>query len=244
MYSFDFKIAGQLIHAETIHTRSRAICHDFYANGDAPVINISITESDISMERKEYENNFDIEDPWEGYLEVSTLLRLVTNRLIDFETILLHGAAIANENQTYIFSAASGTGKTTHICKWLRHLPKAFVVNGDKPFLKFKNDGTVLACGSPWAGKENLYTNTMVPLKAIVLMERAEENHIEQISFAEAFPFLLQQIYRPINEEKMRKTLQMLQRLSLAVTFWRFQCNNYKDDCFDVTYNALVRDQK
>ena len=207
MYSFDFKIAGQLIHAETIHTRSRAICHDFYANGDAPVINISITESDISMERKEYENNFDIEE-------------------------------------TYIFSAASGTGKTTHICKWLRHLPKAFVVNGDKPFLKFKNDGTVLACGSPWAGKENLYTNTMVPLKAIVLMERAEENHIEQISFAEAFPFLLQQIYRPINEEKMRKTLQMLQRLSLAVTFWRFQCNNYKDDCFDVIYNALVRDQK
>ena len=88
-----------------------------------------------------------------------------------------------------------------------------------------------------------MYTNTMIPLKDIVLMERAEDNHIEQISLAEAFPGLLQQVYRPDDEEKMRKTLRLMQRLSPAVTFWRFQCNNFKDDCFDVAYNALVKGQ-
>ena len=89
-----------------------------------------------------------------------------------------------------------------------------------------------------------MYTNTMVPLKSIILMERAEDNHIEQISFAEAFPKLLQQVYRPEDEEKMRKTLRLMQRLNGPVSFWRFQCNNFKDDCFDVAYNALVGKQK
>ena len=71
-------------------------------------------------------------------------------------------------------------------------------------------------------------------------MERCEDNHIEQISFAEAFPSLLQQFYRPDDEDKMRKTLRLMQYLNPEVSFWRFQCNNFMDDCFDVAYNALV----
>ena len=57
------------------------------------------------------------------------------------------------------------------------------------------------------------------------------------------FPLLLRQVYCPEDKDKMRKSLQLIHRLKSAVTFWRFQCNNFKDDCFDVAYNALVRDQ-
>ena len=88
--------------------------------------------------------------------------------------------------------------------------------------------------------KENKYTNTMVPIKAIVCMERSEENHITEITFAQAFPFLLQQSYRPGDKDKMRKTLRLLQSLNGKVKFYRFKCNNFKDDCFEVAYNALV----
>ena len=70
------------------------------------------------------------------------------------------------------------------------------------------------------------------------------KNHIKQVSFAQAFPFLLQQVYRPDNEEKMRKTLRLTRRLNPAVSFWRFQRDNFKDDCFNVAYNALVKGQK
>lgn len=243
MYTFNFFIAGFVIHAETFHTRPKAICRDYIVNDTPSDIDICITEKDIDLDRIEYEAIFDIFDPWEGFLEVSTLCRLVTERLIDYDTILLHGATIAVDQKAYIFSAPSGTGKTTHILKWLKNLRQSTVVNGDKPFLKFEKNGTVNACGSPWAGKENMNTNKIVPLKSIVLMERAEENYIEQISFAEAFPKLLQQVYHPKDEGKMRKTLHLLQRLNTAVSFWRFQCNNFKDDCFEVAYNALVRKQ-
>ena len=170
--------------------------------------------------------------------------RLLAEELLSFDTLLMHGAVVAVDDVAYMFTAGSGTGKTTHIQSWLKNVSDAYVVNGDKPFIIVREAGEApLACGSPWAGKENLQTNTIVPLKAIVLLERAEENRIERISFGQAFPFLLQQVYRPEDEEKMRKTLRLMQRMSSAVSFWRFHCNNFKDDCFDVAYNALVKGQ-
>lgn len=244
MNSFEIEIAGQVIHVESIHTRPKAICRDFIVTDKKPDIEISITERDIDYDRKEYETICDNNDPWEGFLEVSTLCRLLTDRLIEFDTILLHGVAVAVGHEAFIFSAPSGIGKTTHALKWLKTIPDANIVNGDKPFLRFLSNGTVLVCGSPWAGKESIYTNAMIPLKSIVFMERAEDNHIEQISFTEAFPFLLQQVYHPDDKKKMRTTLGLLQRLNQTVSFWHFKCNNYKDNCFDVAYNALMRDKK
>ena len=71
-------------------------------------------------------------------------------------------------------------------------------------------------------------------------MERSENNSIHQIPFIEAFPFLLHQFYLPTDEIKMRRTLQYIKQLGSGVTFWHFKFNNFKDDCFDVAYNALL----
>ena len=169
------------------------------------------------------------------------MLKLISEELLSFDTLLMHGAVVAVDDAAYMFTAKSGTGKTTHIQSWLRNVEGAYVVNGDKPFIILRNaDEPPLACGSPWAGKEKMQTNTMVPLKAIVLLERAEENRMERISFARAFPFLLQQVYCPEDPEKMKKALHLMQRLYPAVSIWRFQCNNFKDDCFQVAYKALT----
>lgn len=244
MKQFRIKVAGHIIEIETIHIRPYAICRDYIVTEGNPVFYVKTFQKDIDLSRKRYETRYGICGRWDGLLEVFALHDKISEGLIDYSVLLFHSAVIAVNGEAFLFTAPSRTGKTTHILKWLEHLPDAYVVNGDKPFIKFSDDGTPpLACGSPWAGKENLYTNTMVPLKSIILMERAEENHIEQISFAQAFPALLQQIYHPDDEGKMRKTLRLMQRLNPAVSFWRFQCNNFKDDCFDVAYNALVKGQ-
>ena len=186
-----------------------------------------------------YDENSCIEG-WEGNIQLSLLLQKVAESLLIYDIFLMHGATICFNESAYIFSGASGIGKTTHILKWLDSIPDVFVVNGDKPFIKFDKDGKVLACGSPWAGKENMNTNVIVPVKAIILMERAENNYIEQISFGQAFISLLQQIYRPDDADKMRKTLRLLKLLDGKVSFYRFQCNNFKGDSFRVTYEALT----
>ena len=242
-YKFRIKISGIPLEVETLHTRSQAICRRFETEED-PQLCLSITQVEIDYQKGKCQSIFpQSRELWDGAIEVSVLLEKICNEFVNLDIFALHGASVSDGQYAYLFTARSGTGKTTHIKKWLANVPYSFVVNGDKPFIKFSNNGTILVCGSPWAGKENMYTNTMVPLKSIVLMERAENNHIEQITFADAFPTLLQQVYRPNDEEKMRKTLHLMQKLSPGVTFWRFQCNNFKDDCFDVAYNALVRDQ-
>ena len=152
----------------------------------------------------------------------------------------MHGAVIALDDQTsFMFTAKSGTGKTTHIRKWLENAPGAFVVNGDKPLIKIA-DTEAIAYGTPWCGKEHLNTNIGVPLRAIVLMERSEDNAIEEITFSQAFPTLLQQTYRPADADKMRKTLSLLSALNGKMKFYRFRFNNLKPDAFRVSYEALT----
>ena len=239
MQFITIQIAGKVFKTGVSSSENYFFLKDFATEKEA--------EFDLSINRKEIEDELFIHHaidriPNLSYsrLEICILLRLVSDILIDDDTLLFHGATISLDHASYLFSAPSQTGKTTHTKLWLKNCPDAFVVNGDKTFIHFQDPAAPpLACCSPWAGKERLYTNIMVPLKSIILMERAEDNHIEQISFAEAFPALLQQVYRPDDPEKMRKTLRLMQRLKSTVTFWRFQCNNFKDDCFQVAYSAL-----
>lgn len=238
-------VANQIVDIETIYARSCALCQRFYTECPADIY-VSITREDIEQSKEEHRSIYGQDtDPWDGYIEFSIVLRKISEALIDYDTFTFHGAAIGLNEQAYLFTAPSGTGKTTHIMKWLGKCSDAIVINGDKPFIKIINEKTQpLVFGSPWAGKENLYTNTSLPLKSIILMERADNNHIEKISFNQAFTFMLKQIYRPSDENKMRKTLRLLKQMENRVSFWHFKCNNFKEDCFDVAYNALVKETK
>lgn len=245
LYRFTTRLAGLNIEINSLHTRVMAMNRRFIVEQE-PDIKLISTQAEIDIEKERYiKSNGYRNDPWDGFIELSSVLKSLCNEFVDHDIFMMHGAVIENDGSAYMFTAPSGTGKTTHILKWSDRLPDAVVVNGDKPFIRFPEDGSQpLACGSPWAGKENLYSNTMAPLKAIVLLERAENNHINQITFAEALPKLLQQVYFPDDTEKKRKVLRLMTNLNGSVSFWRFQCNNFKEDSFDVAYNALVRDQQ
>ena len=240
---FILRVANRNILVHCVYPGTYNMCRPYWAEENiAPDLTIHIDEGMIHAEieriRQMDGQRYDAKST-----EKLLLHRLISEALLSFDTLLVHGAVVALDGAAYMFTAQSGTGKSTHVRSWLESIGGAYVVNGDKPFIIVREDGELpLACGAPWAGKENLQTNTMVPLKAIVLLERAKENRMERISFIKAFPCLLQQVYHPDDEEQMRKTLRLIKQLSSAVTFWRFQCNNFKDDCFEVAYNALVRD--
>ena len=235
---FGISIAGYTLQVETFYVNTFRMCSGYLYDlrDQMPDIRISITMDDIEYERKEAMSaNLRRDD---GYLETLAVYRQISEAMLDYDTFLMHGAVIAVENRGFMFTAESGTGKTTHIRKWLQNLEKSYVVNGDKPLIKITED-QILACGTPWCGKERMGTNTMVDLKAIVLMERAIDNSINEISYNEAFTLLLQQTYRPNGTEKVFKTLRLISRLKEKVHFYRFRFNNMKDDTFSVAYNVL-----
>ena len=64
-----------------------------------------------------------------------------------------------------------------------------------------------------------------MPLKAICILERGEENHIESISPREALPMILQQTHRPRDPRGLGKYLELVDGLTNSVAFYRFRCN-------------------
>ena len=98
------------------------------------------------------------------------------------------------------------------------------MINDDKPLLKLTPDG-VSVCGTPWNGKHGLGCNRMVPLKAICILERAEQNRITSIDVAEALPMLLQQSFRTGTTEGTILLFNILDKLTKKVQLYRLGCN-------------------
>lgn len=159
------------------------------------------------------------------YLETLAVYRKLAQLLVQDDILLMHGAVVAVDGQAYLFTAKSGTGKTTHTRLWMRQFgDRAVMVNGDKPLLHITSEG-VTVYGTPWDGKEHLSTNTSCPLKALCILTRSETNHIERISKKEALPMLCQQSYRPCSPIGAQKMLALVDRLGSSVPLYRLGCN-------------------
>lgn len=233
--NFCLSIAGHSFYIHALYDEAYSLCRKFITD-DCGEKEIFITEEDITAEQANSNLPEVCED--KAYLETLAIYRKICEAMLDYDTFLMHGAVVGFENSSYMFTAVSGTGKTTHIMKWLRNLEGSYVVNGDKPLIKI-TENEVIACGTPWRGKERLGRNCMVPLKAIVLMERGENNEITEISFEKALSFLLRQTYMPEDHLMMKKTLTLLSKLKGRVRFYKYIFNNMKEDAFEVAYGAL-----
>ena len=171
-----------------------------------------------------------------GQLESLLIYRKIADAMIKYGIILIHGAAISKDNRCYVFMAPSGTGKTTHLLNWLRMIPEAFVVNGDKPLVDVKNK---FVYGTPWCGKEGFNTNTCVPLSGLIVLERGTINEIHRINFCEMLPILLGQSYIPTEVISVSNAFQLIAQLK-AVPCYLFKCNMDKESAI-VAYNELAK---
>ena len=161
----------------------------------------------------------------EKYLENSAIHAMLAEKLTEYGVLLLHGSALCMDGEAVIFTAGSGTGKSTHSRMW-RELfgDQVWMINDDKPLLRIGEE-SVLVFGSPWDGKHHLSRNASAPLKAIVKLERAEVNHIEPIKKEEAFPVLMKQCYVSRNPAITLRTLDLMQRLLRMTDFYNLGCN-------------------
>ncbi len=242
MDQFTMKIAGQVVHVDAQYPSTRAYCKEYLCEGE-PDFSVEITLQDIDFERKISAQERAIEGlPPYNYqafqLERTALQRKLAEKLFEFDTLVFHGSVIAVDGEGYLFTAKSGTGKSTHTRLWREMLgDRAIMVNDDKPFLRVESDG-VSVCGSPWNGKHGLGNNVEVPLKAICILERGEKNEIRQISAKEAVVMLLQQSNRPKQPQLMLKYMELLESVASKTTFYRLKCN-MDPEAAEVSYRAM-----
>ena len=225
-----YKVAEHTVSILSLHKRVHIMCRDYWVSEGTPEIVISTSQEDIDAERKKSEE----EDRLEGipvrhftdaYLETLAVYRKLADAMLSFDTVLFHGSCISVDGEGYLFTAKSGTGKSTHTRLWREAFgSRAVMVNDDKPLLRIRESG-VTAFGTPWDGKHRLSSNISVPLKAICILERGEQNEIERVNLVEAYPMLLQQVNKPGETPKMLKTLQLLESLNETVGLYRLRCN-------------------
>ena len=106
--------------------------------------------------------------------------------------IFMHGSSLVYKNKGIIFTAKSGTGKSTHSRLWQKY-EDSLVLNDDKNLIKIKDDKLYLY-PSFWSGKHRLDNNIISTLDAIVFLYQSKENVIRKLSKKEAFKLLLTQI--------------------------------------------------
>ena len=194
-----------------------------------PELFLEVTPEDVAFEREMHlrealEEGFRVRDFPDTFLERAAIQRKLAHGLFAHDILLFHGSAIAVDGQGYIFTARSGTGKSTHTRLWKQLFgERAVMINDDKPFLRFTPEG-ILVCGSPWSGKHGLDTNIAVPLKGICLLERGLENRIEPLP-PEGAGFIKQQAYCPLPPACTQRFHALTERLTQTVPLWHLQCN-------------------
>lgn len=228
-----YKFAGVSFEVDACYQTIHDMCKDYRTEEQADNI-IKITKEDIAFERErsikeDIKEGIPVRSFSDDYLETLSVYRKVAERVIDYDTILFHGSLIAVDGEGYLFTAKSGVGKSTHTRLWREEFgERAVMVNDDKPLINIQ-EGKVTAFGTPWNGKHKLGCNMSVPLKAICVLNRDKDNHIERISGKEVYALLVQQTYRSSNPMEMMKTLKLLDRMMETVKFYSLGCNMEKE---------------
>ena len=170
------------------------------------------------------------------YLGTGTLF---SRKLLEFSGSYLHASAVVLDGKAYLFSAPSGTGKSTHTEKWCR-LFGAQLLNDDKPALRYV-DGCWMAYGTPWSGKHDLSIPTGVPLGGIAFLKRGQTNGIRRLQPREAVQlFMSQSLWRLTYREAMERQLAFADQLLQQIPVWELTCRN-DDDAARVSRQAMTQ---
>ena len=209
--------------------RSREFLSKFFFKGyeteNKPDFFITVTDEDIKTE----ELAASINNGWRlspARLELCAIQRQIASRFSGQGVLLFHGSAICVDGKTYIFTAPSGTGKSTHSRLWRELLidHEIVMVNDDKPFLKVREE-SVTAYGSPWVGKEGLGCNMSAPVEAICSISQGTINAIREATPEEMFPIFYQQSLRPFDKEGTENHLHTLDVLTRSVRLYKLECD-------------------
>ena len=233
MPQINLALAGLKVSVNYTYDYMSNFCKDYTLEFDCADIVAKTSEQTILKEKKLVPKA-----PIEA-CESLCIYRSIAEQLPQFDRFVFHGAAIKYNDEAYLFTAPSGTGKTTHINLWKKYLgEKVQIINGDKPIVSVGE--TTVVYGTPWAGKEGYQSNTSAPLKAICILKQAKENKISRLSKGEVINHLMHQVYMPQDANMMSKTLALIGTLIENIPVYLLECDISKE-AFEKCFNKIAK---
>lgn len=147
--------------------------------------------------------------------------------LSEANSFLLHSSYIAVNGKAILFTAPSGTGKSTQAELW-KQFRDAEIINGDRAVVRWKINETeniILAEGLPFAGSSEYCLNRSLPLQAIVRLEQASVTSIRRIRGYEAFSNLLKECtMNPWDRNEMKRLTEVATHVAEMVPMFHLAC--------------------
>ena len=233
MEEFTVKLADIPIRIRCRYSENRSFFRDYLTEHE-PLFTIEPRQEDLErmqtdFDRMDEADGFQKHQRTDVFLENNAIHALVAERLVEEGVLLMHGSALCMDGEAYIFTAPSGTGKSTHARLWREMFKdRVWMINDDKPMVKIE-DGKAEVFGTPWDGKHHLSRNASAKLKAVVDLQRDEVNHIEPMKKSDAFPILMKQIYCSENPITMMRIMELEKTLLDAADFYTLGCNIHQD---------------
>ena len=111
--------------------------------------------------------------------------------LLKNDALILHGSYILVNGEAIVFSAPSGTGKSTQAELWRKHR-NAQIINGDRVLLRRTASGFT-AGGIYYSGTSGICENVTAPVRTIALISQEMQSSAVKCSGAEAFTRLFRE---------------------------------------------------
>ncbi len=106
-----YKFAGIPVAVKTRGSAFGSKCKDYLVENEEPFFEILATNEDLQFELTRAEED---SSHGRGYLEYIALYRKFCEKALDYGVVLCHGSVVEVDGRAYLFSAPSGTGKSTH----------------------------------------------------------------------------------------------------------------------------------
>lgn len=197
--------------------------HYFYGQKDPCMLYQEHDDRKIITLNKKYLSVFQGEDTYQIFNAIA-----FEKVLIHHQCIGLHCAYIIVDGQAILFTAPSGTGKSTQADLW-KNCAGATIVNGDRAIIK-KKDGNFYACGLPICGSSNICLNMDAPISTIVYLYQNPENVINPMRYPQRVKKLISEVtISPFVKGFTETALDLISELALSVDVIEFGCTKYPD---------------
>ena len=196
------------------------ICRPYMTDSKRTDIKLYTTTNDIAIKQKSLSIGLSDEQA-----ECICLHEQLSLRLVNFDAFVMHAALISYQGKGYAIVAPRGGGKTTHATLWKDSFGDAVrIVNGDKPIVRLGKDGTFMAYGTPWCGKEGLGENAAVPLCGICFLSKASTDRVRPVDEREYLELLIRNVVFPADRGSMDRGAKLLAHLIRTVPAVAAEC--------------------
>lgn len=167
-------------------------------------------------------------DSWMQYDTVFVAMLALEKEMIQVGAMLLHSAYMCYDGTAVLFSAASGTGKSTQADLWEKYRGTR-TINGDRSLLIRETDGWK-AYGWPICGSSEICHNEKYPIRAIVMLKQAKENKVYPLQGFRAVRDIMEQItINAWDSEFQIRVMDLLEELRKEVPIYCLECDISED---------------